>query len=183
MHRTWDPRAHPEWLVFEVEGQFQIRPQQHAVASYMIEHPGCIVQLNMGEGKTRVILPMLALHWGNGHRASDSRSAPVVGAEREPCLWCLREPSSLDALTECTAHVIQLQVRLSLLYTLLDEAYSHLHRYLCASVLERRLYRMPFHRDIQVTQEQAEDMAACMRHCQKVGAGLRCASSLRFILV
>jgi hypothetical protein len=24
--------------------------------------PGAIVQLNMGEGKTRVILPMLALH-------------------------------------------------------------------------------------------------------------------------
>ena len=29
----------------------------------MIDHPGDIVQLNMGEGKTRVILPLLVLHW------------------------------------------------------------------------------------------------------------------------
>mmetsp|Transcript_13081 Transcript_13081/g.38023 ORF Transcript_13081/g.38023 Transcript_13081/m.38023 type:complete len:815 (+) Transcript_13081:3697-6141(+) len=51
--RTWDPRAHPEWLAFEAEGQLQIRPVQHWVASYMLEHPGEVVQLNMGEGKTR----------------------------------------------------------------------------------------------------------------------------------
>jgi hypothetical protein len=146
----------------------QIRPQQCGVAQYMIKNPGCIVQLNMGEGKTRVILPMLALHWGSGHRASNSSSAPVVGSEVRalpsisPCITRL--------LIELIAvHGIHLQVRLNILSTLLDEAYGHLHRYLCASVLERRLYRMPFHRDIQVTQEQAEDMMACMRHCQKVG--------------
>jgi hypothetical protein len=31
-------------------------------------NPGAIMQLNMGEGKTRVILPMLALHWADGKR-------------------------------------------------------------------------------------------------------------------
>eukprot|EP00899_Mesostigma_viride_P028443 jgi/Mesvir1/8784/Mv02694-RA.1 len=64
--REWDVREHPHWLVFEAENGLQIRPKQHAVARHMIENPGSIVQLNMGEGKTRVILPMLVLHWANG---------------------------------------------------------------------------------------------------------------------
>ena len=78
MHRTWDPALHPQWLVFEVEGRLQIRPQQHAIAQHLMAgHPGAIAQLNMGEGKTRVILPMLALHWADGSR--------VVGGA---CLHC-----------------------------------------------------------------------------------------------
>ena len=51
----------------------QIRPAQHLVAQHLIRNPGAIVQLNMGEGKTRVILPMLVLHWAR------SRSAVVSG--------------------------------------------------------------------------------------------------------
>ena len=66
MHRTWSAAAHPQWLVFEVEGQLQIRPAQYHVAQHLMADPGAIAQLNMGEGKTRVILPMLALHWGDG---------------------------------------------------------------------------------------------------------------------
>eukprot|EP00899_Mesostigma_viride_P019524 jgi/Mesvir1/27573/Mv07318-RA.1 len=64
--RAWDVCQHPLWLVLEADRGFQIRPNQYAVARYMMDHPGAIVQLNMGEGKTRVILPMLALHWANG---------------------------------------------------------------------------------------------------------------------
>ena len=66
MHRTWDVEKHPQWLVFEAEGQLQIRPAQYTVAKHLIDNPSAIVQLNMGEGKTRVILPMLAMHWGDG---------------------------------------------------------------------------------------------------------------------
>eukprot|EP00899_Mesostigma_viride_P003650 jgi/Mesvir1/13286/Mv16551-RA.1 len=64
--REWDVCKHPHWLVFEAENGLQIRPKQHAVARHMMDHPGAIVQLNMGEGKTRVILPMLVLHWADG---------------------------------------------------------------------------------------------------------------------
>jgi hypothetical protein len=66
VHRTWDPAAHPKWLVFEVEGQLQIRPAQYNLAQLLMGRAGSITQLNMGEGKTRVILPMLALHWADG---------------------------------------------------------------------------------------------------------------------
>jgi hypothetical protein len=74
VHRTWAPAAHPKWLVFEAEGQLQIRPAQYDIAQHLLAHPGAIMQLNMGEGKTRVILPMLALHWADGTRLSQCLS-------------------------------------------------------------------------------------------------------------
>ena len=63
VHRTWSVDEHPEWLVFEAEGLLQIRPKQYSVALDLMQNPGAITQLNMGEGKTRVIIPMLMLHW------------------------------------------------------------------------------------------------------------------------
>eukprot|EP00878_Enallax_costatus_P005957 GHUV01006249.1.p1 GENE.GHUV01006249.1~~GHUV01006249.1.p1 ORF type:complete len:2036 (+),score=737.34 GHUV01006249.1:1069-7176(+) len=68
VYRKWDVAQHPKWLVFEVEGQLQIRPAQYDIAEHLITHPGAIMQLNMGEGKTRVILPMLALHWAGSKK-------------------------------------------------------------------------------------------------------------------
>lgn len=70
--RTWDASAHPLWLVFEVEGRLQIRPAQHTMAQILLERSssggrGPIGQLNMGEGKTRVILPMMILALADGH--------------------------------------------------------------------------------------------------------------------
>ena len=44
-----------------MEQQLQIRKLQYTVAKGLMENRGTITQLNMGEGKTRVILPMLAL--------------------------------------------------------------------------------------------------------------------------
>jgi hypothetical protein len=74
--RTWDVAAHPDWLAFELDGALQIRPAQHALADALLSHaeqgdagaPGPIVQLNMGEGKTRVIVPMLVLAWARQRR-------------------------------------------------------------------------------------------------------------------
>ena len=59
--REWDVHKFPQWLVFEVEQCLKIRSVQHKVAMFLIENPDAITQLNMGEGKTRVILPMLVL--------------------------------------------------------------------------------------------------------------------------
>lgn len=84
--RIWKPEDYPEWLVFEAEGQLQIRPKQYSLAMGIITQlgKGAISQLNMGEGKTRVILPMLALLWAKGDRlvrrhkdASDS-AGPIT---------------------------------------------------------------------------------------------------------
>ncbi|KAI8807157.1 hypothetical protein BJ742DRAFT_739966 [Cladochytrium replicatum] len=63
--RRWSVDEHPRWLVFEVEGRLQIRPEQYSIAQHLIDNPGAITQLNMGLGKTRVITPMLILHYCN----------------------------------------------------------------------------------------------------------------------
>jgi hypothetical protein len=68
----WDVGEHVEWLVFEVEGGLQVRPLQYVLARRLIHSPGAIAQLNMGEGKTRVILPLLFLHFSSPGQASRS---------------------------------------------------------------------------------------------------------------
>ena len=61
--RQWDVHEHPKWLVFEMENGIQIRSQQYVVAKVLMDNPEAMVQLNMGEGKTRVIMPLLLLFW------------------------------------------------------------------------------------------------------------------------
>ncbi|CAM9849170.1 unnamed protein product [Discosporangium mesarthrocarpum] len=138
VRRTWDPYdAFPQWLVFEANSGLQVRPEQAAVARHMIDHPGDIVQLNMGEGKTRVVLPLLVLYWAaqGGHR-----DASVI--------------------------------RLHFLPTLIEEAHNYLHRNLCASVLRRNIFTMPFHRDVQLTAAQARAMRGCLERCRREGGVL-----------
>jgi hypothetical protein len=131
--REWDVEEHLEWLVFEVEGRLQIRPIQYRFAAYLIrsietnETRGAIGQLNMGEGKTRVILPMLVLHFARGE------------------------------------HVL----RLCFLSQLLGDAVSHFHRHLCASVLNRRIFVLPFNRDVQLNVSQVEAIRLQLDLCRE----------------
>ncbi|KAG2496538.1 hypothetical protein HYH03_005361 [Edaphochlamys debaryana] len=145
VRRTWEVREHPQWLVFEAEGRLQIRPQQYAVAAHLMDpaNDGAIAQLNMGEGKTRVILPMLALHWADGSRV----------------------------------------VRLNFLSRLLDDSYAHLHATLTASILGRKLFVLPFHRDVEPTEGRVQAMVSAMRHCQQDGGLLLVAPEHRLSLL
>eukprot|EP00761_Pharyngomonas_kirbyi_P006952 gb/GECH01006961.1/.p1 GENE.gb/GECH01006961.1/~~gb/GECH01006961.1/.p1 ORF type:complete len:2802 (+),score=553.19 gb/GECH01006961.1/:1-8406(+) len=68
--RTWNVQDHRTWLAFEVESRLQIRPEQYTIAKYLIDNPRAITQLNMGQGKTRVILPMLALYYSSQQRSN-----------------------------------------------------------------------------------------------------------------
>ena len=55
---------YPEWLLLEIQNDFLIRPLQVRVAEWMLQLPpedNALVQLNMGEGKSSVILPMVVL--------------------------------------------------------------------------------------------------------------------------
>ncbi|CAM9452387.1 unnamed protein product [Ectocarpus fasciculatus] len=133
--RTWDPAEHPIWLVFEADSGLQVRPAQAEVALHMIDNPGDIVQLNMGEGKTRVILPLLLLHW-----ATPSDDAEVV--------------------------------RLHFLSALIAEAYEFLHHTLTGSLLGRRLFLMPFNRDVQLTLEGAHVMHGTLDRCRREGGAV-----------
>lgn len=123
--RGWEPKQHPQWLVFEVEQRLQIRRAQYLVARFLIDNKGAITQLNMGEGKTRVILPMLVLELARSDRF----------------------------------------VRLHFLSQLIDEAYYYLHRHLTASLMGRRLLRLPFDRDVSLSPQDVAKMHDCLSRC------------------
>ncbi|UJR11109.1 hypothetical protein I4U23_015291 [Adineta vaga] len=69
-HANWIPAEHLPWLIFELEMNITIREIQVDVARHMMQPElstdsstlkNLVMQMNMGEGKTSVIIPMLAL--------------------------------------------------------------------------------------------------------------------------
>jgi hypothetical protein len=116
VHRVWKAEDHPRWLVFEVEGRLQIRPKQYIVANAILNNAGAIVQLNMGEGKTRVIIPMIIMQLTSSATAKDNWSIP----------------------------------RIYFLTALLSEGFAHIHEFLTASVLNVKLFCLPFNRDVDL---------------------------------
>ncbi|KAF5698569.1 hypothetical protein FMUND_15060 [Fusarium mundagurra] len=70
-HKNWNPREHPEWLLLECESEILIRDVQQQIAQQMIQPPdnkNSVMQLNMGEGKSSVIVPSVAAALGDGSK-------------------------------------------------------------------------------------------------------------------
>ncbi|KAI9666766.1 MAG: hypothetical protein M1831_001542 [Alyxoria varia] len=61
-HSNWDPAEYPDWLLIEIESNILIRPIQVEVAKATISpasKSNALLQLNMGEGKSSIIIPMV----------------------------------------------------------------------------------------------------------------------------
>ena len=59
----WSAEGYPEWLLFEIENNLLIRPVQAQIAEEMLtprSGKNSVMQLNMGEGKSSVIVPIVA---------------------------------------------------------------------------------------------------------------------------
>ncbi len=68
-HDGWRTAERPEWALVELENNVSMRPVQARVAQRMLDgHEGknAVVQLNMGEGKSAVILPAIAASLADG---------------------------------------------------------------------------------------------------------------------
>lgn len=62
-HLDWDPFDHPDWLLLEIENGILIRQEQAQISKEMIapsSGSNSIMQLNMGLGKSSVIVPVVA---------------------------------------------------------------------------------------------------------------------------
>ncbi|WDK20879.1 hypothetical protein CGRA01v4_12168 [Colletotrichum graminicola] len=62
-HSNWNPSDHPDWLLLEIEANIMIRPDQVDVALATISPASganSVLQMNMGQGKTSCIIPMVA---------------------------------------------------------------------------------------------------------------------------
>jgi len=67
----WDPLKYPENLLLEIEQGILIRPVQNKIAAAMRSPPemkNAVMQLNMGEGKSSVIVPIVAAALADGER-------------------------------------------------------------------------------------------------------------------
>ncbi|KAK4234701.1 hypothetical protein C8A03DRAFT_18447 [Achaetomium macrosporum] len=62
-HSNWNVEDHPDWLLLEIESNLLIRPTQVDVARATISPASganSVLQMNMGQGKTSCIIPMVA---------------------------------------------------------------------------------------------------------------------------
>ncbi|TKA81967.1 hypothetical protein B0A49_02545, partial [Cryomyces minteri] len=62
-HLNWQPLECPDWLLLEIDANILIRPDQIDVARATISPESgfnSVLQMNMGQGKTSVIMPMVA---------------------------------------------------------------------------------------------------------------------------
>ncbi|KAG2137479.1 hypothetical protein DEU56DRAFT_945983 [Suillus clintonianus] len=67
----FDPELYPDWLLIQIESQFLARPVQVKVAREMMSPStgrNTSLQLNMGEGKSYVIVPLAAAALSDGHK-------------------------------------------------------------------------------------------------------------------
>ncbi|KAI1323920.1 hypothetical protein F5Y16DRAFT_328019 [Xylariaceae sp. FL0255] len=70
-HQNWSPREYPESLLLEIESGIMIRPVQEEIAAEMRKpnyDTNAVMQLNMGEGKSSVIVPIVAAALADGSR-------------------------------------------------------------------------------------------------------------------
>ncbi|OGM45293.1 hypothetical protein ABOM_006398 [Aspergillus bombycis] len=70
-HMNWSPSDFPESLLLEVESGLMIRDNQEDIAQKMRNGEtgkNTVLQLNMGEGKSSVIIPIVATSLANGSR-------------------------------------------------------------------------------------------------------------------
>jgi hypothetical protein len=106
VQRDWSGEQHPYWLVFEVEQQIQIRPQQHAVAEAMYtgRFEGTILQLNMGEGKSKCILPMLVLRLRYEQPSNIARVVYLPQLLTQNLMF-IRESLTTSVLNHCFAYL------------------------------------------------------------------------------
>jgi hypothetical protein len=62
-HTNWDPEEYLDWLLLEIESNLLIRPGQVDVARAIMSPASganSVLQMNMGQGKTSCIIPMVA---------------------------------------------------------------------------------------------------------------------------
>ena len=67
-HVGWNITDHVDWLLLEIDFDFLIRPDQREVAEAMIapsSGTNSVLQMNMGQGKSSVIIPMVVAELAN----------------------------------------------------------------------------------------------------------------------
>lgn len=129
---AWEPS--PEQLLLEIENDFRVRGKQNEIAYRMQRPPdnsNAVMQLNMGEGKSSVIIPLVAM-------------------------------SIADGLS--LARVIVPKAQYKQMFDTLDSKLGNL--------IGRRVYQLPFSRDLRLGDEQLTYIEQMLRECLEGGGVL-----------
>ncbi|XP_063718133.1 uncharacterized protein LOC134845172 isoform X2 [Symsagittifera roscoffensis] len=129
-HTNWVPQEFAEWLILEAEGNFMIRPAQVEIAQQMLDPPhnkNAVMQLNMGEGKSSVIVPILV--------------------------------ASIYLKKGCCPQVVVLGS--------LHPTNSQSLRAKMGGVLDMRLLKLPFCRDLELSCEQMNNLSSYLSEHKK----------------
>ncbi|OCK75836.1 hypothetical protein K432DRAFT_429141 [Lepidopterella palustris CBS 459.81] len=130
-HSNWSPMEFKESLLLEVENGILIRPVQEEIAAKMRQPPftkNAVMQLNMGEGKSSVIVPIVAAALADG-----SKLVRVV----------VTKPLSKQMM-----HILTMKL---------------------GGLLNRRVYYLPFSRDLRPSEADAQKIMAMCKQIMENG--------------
>ncbi|KAF5494312.1 hypothetical protein CGCS363_v009327 [Colletotrichum siamense] len=133
-HTNWDPLVYPDTLLLEIDSGIMVREVQQDIADKMRHPPtgkNAVLQLNMGEGKSSVILPMVASSEADGSRIVCATVAKPQSKQMQQMLI-----SKLGGLCN------------------------------------RRIFYMPFSRDVRVGTAEANTINSILRECMESGGVL-----------
>ncbi|KAK3346459.1 hypothetical protein B0T25DRAFT_484377 [Lasiosphaeria hispida] len=133
-HTNWDPMEFPESLIFEVESGVMIRPVQEEIAKQMrmpSSRENSVMQLNMGEGKSSVVVPIVAAALADGTKLVRI----LVG----------------KAQSKQMMHVLTKKL---------------------GGLLDRRVYVLPFSRELNLDQAGAASIEKLCEQCRSAGGVL-----------
>ena len=130
-HRDWDPMKYPRSLLMEIDNDLLLRPVQSKIVSEMM-HPSAegniVLQLNMGEGKSSVIVPIVTAELADGSKL---------------------------------VRVVVLKPLSTQMFRLLVQKLGRL--------VGRRIYYMPFSRDIEMNESTAKRIRTLYEQCMNTG--------------
>lgn len=148
--RDWKNIDYGDGLLFEIENNIRIRPTQAAVSDHMLtpHHEGNFAfQLNMGEGKTSVLLPVIAASISSSSVASSSSSSA--------------SSSSSEPENGRIARIITIKSQLSQVFDKLAVSLGGL--------LQRRIFQIPFSRKIQLNKQVCSLLSKAIQSAWEMG--------------
>ncbi|KAJ7221940.1 hypothetical protein C8J57DRAFT_1593700 [Mycena rebaudengoi] len=132
----WDPAIYTDWLLVQLDADLLIRPVQASIAQHMMmpeSSENTLMQLNMGEGKSSVIAPIIAATLADGTQL----------------------------------------VRVIVLKPLSTQMFQLIKQRVCG-LANRRLFYLPFSRDIPLDSAKIQQIEALLKECAAVGGILLC---------
>lgn len=150
-HTNWSPWDFPETLLFEAENGIMIREVQEVIAKLMrTPTPGTnsVCQLNMGDGKSSIIVPSVA----------------ATLADKKRQVYYTWFVSSLGRANIYRFRLVRIIVARAQSKQMLQMLVSKL-----GGLLNRRIYHMPFSRKVKLNSAKADAIRDLYKECMANG--------------